>query len=394
MGYMPHAGDFLLKKDLGREKHYPLKIYFCCDCSLVQVLEVIEPDILFGDYRYLSSIGSSWHFEEYAKELASGYLKKGDFVVEIGSNDGVLLSPLKKLGIKVLGVDPAKNVAQIANKKGLKTIVDYFGEKTSKKIRKTYDQADAIFANNVLAHIDDMDDVFKGIRKLLKAKGMLVFEVHYLADLIDKLQYDFFYNEHLCYHSLTSLIPFLRKHGMEIFNIKRIPVHSGSIRAFVKFSKNKKIKIESVVEKSLREEIEKGFNKYNNLKSFALKVVDHRAKLRRVLRKIKSGGNKIVGYGASGRANTLLNFGKIGTNLIDYIVDESPERYGRFTPGTHIPIVPPEIFRKDKVKHALLLAWNYKDMIIKKEFDFIKNGGKFIIPLPKIEIIPKSPLVG
>ena len=389
MGPMPLAGDYLLKKNIGKEKYYPLRIYFSQKCSLVQVLDVIAPNILFNDYRYLSSVGLKAHFKSYADEMVKGFLKKGDFIVEIGSNDGVLLLPLKLLGMDVLGIDPAKNVAKIAEKKGVQTIVDYFGVKISKSILTIKGKAEAILANNVLAHIDNVNDVFKGIKLLLKPEGILVFEVQYLLDLINSLQYDFFYNEHLSYYTIVSLNPLMEKYDMEIFDVKKIPIHSGSIRVYVKFKNNIKLNIKSSVKKLL--DIEKGNEVLNekDLKKFAVKVGKHKISLVNYLVKLKRKGERIVGYGASGRGNVLLNYCGITNNYIDYIVDESPERYGRFTPGTHIPIVKPEVFRKDKVKYCLLLAWNYKDMILSKEKEFVKKGGKFILPLPRIRLIPK-----
>jgi len=387
-GFMPLAGDYLLKKDLGKEKVYPLKIYYCNNCYLVQVLNVIKPDTLFGNYHYLSSIGLTEHFKKYAQEMVNKFINRGGFVVEIGSNDGVLLQPLKRHGIRVLGVDPAKNVARIAIKQGYDTLIDYFGVRVVEKIIKEKGKADAVFANNVLAHIDDLDDVISGIKLLLKPEGVLVFEVHYLYDLIAKLQYDFFYNEHLSYYTLTSLIPFLKKFGLVIFDVKKIPIHSGSIRVYVKSKKNSLIRVKKNVKNILENEKKEGVLGEEKLMEFALRVYEHKKRLRELLVNLKRSGEKIVGYGASGRGNTLLNFCKIDNKIIDYIVDESSERQNRYTPGTHIPIVAPDIFRKDDVKHALLLAWNYKDIIGEKEKEFIKKGGKFVVPLPNIHYYP------
>jgi len=388
LGFMPLAGDYLLKKDLGKEKFYPLKIYVCNNCLLVQVLHVIKSDTLFRNYHYLSSIGLSEHFEKFAKETVNKYLKKGDFVVEIGSNDGVLLRPLKKHGIRVLGVDPAKNVADLAIKQGLETWVDYFGKNVAKKIVKEKGKTDAIFANNVLAHIDDLDDVFKGIKQLLKPSGIIVFEVHYLRDLIAKMQYDFFYNEHLSYYTLTSLIPFLEKYGLVIFDVMHLPIHSGSIRVYCKYKTNKNLRTYKRVLLMLNKEKQSRIQNIKTFNEFTKKVFKHKKNLNNVLLKIKNEGNKIVGYGAAGRGNTLLNFCEIDAELIDYIVDESSERQGRYTPGTHIPIVTPEIFRNDEVKYALLLAWSYKKQITDKEREFINRGGKFILPFPKVHLYP------
>jgi methylation protein EvaC len=387
LGYMPHAGDFLTADMVGKENSYPLRIYYCKDCNLVQNTDVISRSTLFKDYHYLSSVSLSEHFQKYAEEIRDRFINKGSFVFEIGSNDGVLLIPLIKNGIRVLGIDPASNIAKIAKNKGVPTIVNYFGENIANKLLKIYGEADVISANNVLAHIDDMDDIFKGITKLLKPEGVLIFEVHYLPDLLDKMQYDFFYSEHLSYYCLLALKPYLDKFNLVIFDIKKIPIHSGSIRVYAMYKSNHIYKITSNVARLNNAEISSGYFNVKYLKAFANRVYKHRENIRRYLINIKKDGNRIVGYGASGRANTLLNFCGIDSNILDYIVDDSPERQGKFSPGTHIPIVSPDIFRADNVKHTLLLAWNYKDLIIKKEASYIKKGGLFILPLPKIEII-------
>ena len=384
LGYMPHAGDFLTAKEVGKEFYYPLRIYFCRDCSLVQNLDVISPMKLFKQYHYLSSISLTDHFQKYAMEIKRRFLNKDSFVIEIGSNDGVLLSPLEKIGIKTIGVDPASNVAKIAKKRGVRTIVDFFGDKVAEKILKENGKADVIMANNVLAHIDNMDDVFRGIVKLLKPDGVLIFEVHYLPDLLNKMQYDFFYSEHLSYYSLAALVPFLSKFCLKIFDVKKVLTHSGSIRVYVEFKKSGKERISKNVEKLRKQELRLGTFSEKKLKLFVNNVYKHRKLMRSLLAKIKEDNKRIIGYGAAGRANTLLNFCEINTDTLDYIVDDSPERQGKYTPGTHIPIVSPDIFRKDSVNYVLLLAWNYKKQIIEKEAKFIKDGGKFIIPFPRI----------
>lgn len=379
LGLMPHAGNFLFKEEVGKEKYYPLIIYKCLKCGLVQILDIVPSSVLFKNYHYLSSVSLSDHFNKYAREISKRFLNKDSFVVEIGSNDGVLLEPLTKMGIKVLGVDPSSNIAKIANDKGLNTIVDYFNLKTAKNILKKHGRADAILANNVLAHIDDMNEVFNGIKLLLNPTGVLIFEVHYLPDLIKKNQYDFFYNEHLSYYDVSTLSKFLNKHNLKIFDIKKTKIHAGSIRIYAKFKNNKTLVVNKRVNEFTARE-----NKKLNIKNFIEEVEDHKRKLIKIILNLKNSGNKIVGYGASGRGNTLLNYCGIDINQIDYIVDESSERQGKFTPGTHIPIVAPEVFKKDKVDYVLLLAWNYKSEIFKKEFKFIKNGGKFIVPFPRI----------
>lgn len=385
LGLLPLAGDYLLENELGSEEFFPTKVYFCKNCYLVQLVDIISPKRIFKDYRYLSSFSLTKHFQEYASQI-SKYLKKGDFIVEIGSNDGVLLEPLKKMGFKVLGVDPARNVAKIANDKGLPTIVDFFNEKTAKTIVDSKGRADAIFANNVLAHIDDMTEVARGVKILLKNSGIFVFEVHYLLDLVEKLQYDFFYpGEHLTYYSLYPIIKFWEKFGLEVFNVERIPIHSGSIRVYLrhKTSSNKS----KSVSKLLVLENKKKLYTLQTFKDFAKDIDGHKIDLMKYAASLKRKGKKISGYGAAGRGNTLLNLCKLDNSVIDFIFDHSPQRFGRFTPGTHIPIIDSKEFLKRKSDFSLILAWSYTNEIIKKEKDFLRRGGKFIVPLPKIKII-------
>lgn len=385
LGYMPHAGDFLTKGEIGKEYYYPLKLYVCKKCGLVQILDVIDSQTLFKNYHYLSTVSLSKHFKSYAEEMNNKYLKQGDFVVEIGSNDGVLLKPLKDMGINVLGIDPSINVSKVAQKKGVNTLVECFTSKLANKIKKDYGPSRAIFANNVLAHIDDINDVIEGINILLQKDGVMVAEVHYLTELIKKNQYDFIYNEHLNYYSLDTFSKLLMRHDLKIFDAKIIKIHSGSVRIYAAHADSNKFKTTKRLKKLFASE-----NKYNitHLYNFSKIVEEHKNKLVMKLQNLRKNGYKIVGYGASGRANTLLNFCGIDNRLLEYVVDESPERYGKYTPGTHIKIVKLDIFRKDKkVKYVLLLAWNYKKDILSKEVNYVRKGGKFIIPLPKITVI-------
>lgn len=355
LGWQPLAGEFLKKKDVGKEKSYPLRVYECRDCSLVQLVDVVPKEELFQSY--LSSVSMKKHFEDYAKEMTDRFLKKGDFVVEIGSNDGVLLKPLKKKGIRVLGIEPVKKIADIATRRGIPTINNYFSSDLAKEI----EQADAIFANNVFAHIEDLDDVMKGIKIILKEDGIFVFEVHFLLDLIKGLQYDTIYHEHLNYYSIASLASFLKKYDFEIFEVKPISTHSGSIRVYARQLTRRRIN------------------------EFADLVINQRQELRNLIYKLRIEGKKIIGYGAAGRANTLLNYCGTNASDLEYIVDESPLRYGRFTPGTHIPVISPKKADFKKVDYVVILAWNYEKEIREKLKKY--RHLKFIVPLPKVKVI-------
>src|SRR3972149_241455 len=385
LGLVPLAGNYLKKEEIGKEKLYPLTVSVCRECSFVQVNEVVDPKELFADYRYLSSIPLSAHFQDYAKEMVKRFLIKDSFVIDIGSNDGVLLKPLKDLGIDAVGVDPAANIAKIANDRELKTIVGYFNVTLAEEIANKYGQADAVFANNVMAHIDDLDEVMRGVDGLLRAAGVFVFEVYYLVDLLQKNQYDIIYHEHHSYHSLIALKPFLARYGFEIFDVKRIPTHSGSIRVYCQRISPQTYKPSARLASLLKFEKTLGLASVKTYQDFGGKVNELRDSLRMIISDLKIVGDKKgVGYGASGRGNMLLNYCQINNKILDYIVDESPERYGRYTPVTHIPIVSPETFRNDNPDYVLLLAWGYKDMIRAKEKQF---KDRYIVPLPEVKIL-------
>ncbi len=391
LGNQPLAGGFLDKNQFAQEQNFPLCLYFCRDCTLLQNLEIIDKDILFRNYFYISSASRTGveHFTSYAQEIHNRCAQKNKkcFIVEIGSNDGVLLLPLKSLGHTVLGVEPSVNVSELARKKGLEVITDFFTQKVAKDILQNHGNADVITANNVLAHIDDLDEVILGMKHLLKPEGILVFEVHYLYDLIEKLQYDTIYHEHFCYDSITSLQNYFAQSGMEIFDVVQIPMHAGSIRVFVKKKENTVFKKSPAVEKLIEKEKKYGLDKEKIYIKCAQRIREHKEKLLSTLNTIKKEGQRIVGYGAAGRANTLLNYCNISTDIIEYIVDESPLRQGKHTPGAHIPIFPVEKFRKDNHDYTLLLAWSYKKEILEKEKAYRERGGKFIIPLPEVSVL-------
>jgi len=389
LGPQPLAGKFLLPEQVKqKEGYYPLGVYFCNNCSLVQVLDIVSGDTLFLEYFYAPHSLLSPHFTEYAKEIKEEFsLDENSLVVEFGSNIGMMLKPFKNLGIKAVGVEPAKNIAKIANDHGLETVVDFFTEKVALDIVKKSGKADLIIANNVFAHIDDLDEIMKGIKALLKDDGVYVFENHYLLDTVEKMQYDDVYHEHLCYYSLHPLIPFFEKYGMQVFDAKRIKTHGGSIRVYCS---NSKKEVNPRVNNLLLEEKKLGLDKFETFETFGKNVEKHRNELMSLLKSFKEQGKTIVGYGAPARGNTLLNYCKIGPGTLDYLIDDSPLRQGKSTPGTHIPIIPVDRFREEQPDYALLLAYGgYTESILKKENEYIKKGGKFIIPLPKIKIEPQ-----
>lgn len=388
LGTMPLAGNFLTKDQIGKEPSYPLDVCFCKNCTSVQVREMIPRDTFFKDYRYLSSVAAKSvlrHFTQYAEEIKNRFMPNGGFVVEVACNDGILLKPLTDLGLNALGVDPATNVVKIAMERGLNVIDDYFGLDLSNKLVKKFGKANVIVGNAVFAHIDDMNDIFKGVWNLLDDKGAFIFEVNYLGDMIDELQYDVIYHEHTLYHSVLALKRFLEKHNMKIFDVKHLPIRGGTIRIYA-CKKNADFTISDNVYKILDTEKQKKYDKLETYNEFARRCEEHKKKILDLLYKLKNSGNKIIGYGMSGRGNTMLNYWKVNTKILDYGIDASPERHGRFVPGQHIPIYPPGSL--EGVRYVLLLAWIFADDIIQKENEFVKKGGKFIIPFPEPHLRP------
>ena len=382
-GNVPLAGDFPTKKDLGNENKYELSLQFCNNCKLLQTDSVIDEDTLFRDYRYMSSIGLSGHFAQVAKIFCERFnLTSNSSVVEIGSNDGVLQIPLKELGIRCVGFEPSINISRIAKHKGCEVINDYFNEDNARKyIGKN--TVDLIISNNCFAHIDDIHSIVKGVKFSLKQEGCFVIEVHYVKNLIEQLQYDNIYHEHIYYYSLNSLLNLFGQYGMAIYDYDEIPIHSGSIRVYIK---NKVSPVPQKVLLKLEEEVRAGLCDLEYFRAFAQKAEEHMAKLKRCLMELKIDGAKIVGYGASGRANMLCNLCDIGPEIIDYIVDESPERCNRYIAGMHIPILAKEHLLTDNPKpnYVFVFAWNYSKMIMEKLafYDF-----QYIIPFPKIQIV-------
>ena len=289
-------------------------------------------------------------------------------------------------GINCVGIDPASNIISVAKDKGLNVINDFFGRKIVPKILQEYGYAEIIVANAVFAHVDDMDDMTAGVNGILSDSGTFIFEVHHLADIIQDMQYDSFYHEHFSYHSIITLSKFLKKYDMEICDVKKFSVRGGMIRVYAKKIKNNN-KINRSVNEFIDLEKTMGLDQFQTFKKFGESVIEHKSEILKLLNQLKSEGKKIVAYGMSGRGNTLLNYWKVDTKIIDYGIDASPERYDRYVPGMHIPIKSPENSLVD-VDYALLLAWIFKDDIMKKESDFIKNGGKFIIPMPKPHFEP------
>lgn len=389
LGKTALANSFIKKSELSKkEDKFPLAVYFCETCKLSQLTHIVNPEILFRDYVYFSS-GMPvlpQHFKDYAKDVVKRFATtKGDLVVEIGSNDGILLLAIKNLGVRVLGIDPAINIAKVANQRGVETLPIFFSQKAASKIRKKYGPAKALIGNNVVAHINDHHDLVKGAKQLLSEDGVFIFEAPYLVDMFKNYTFDTIYHEHLSYLSLRPLVELFKKYNMEIFDAKIFPVQGNSLRVFA--GNKGQHKIFPSVKKLLDKEKRLKMDQFTTYIRLAKKVHQMKDQTIKLLAKLRKNGKTIAGYGAPAKGNTLLAFYKIGTNLLDFVTEGLPSKIGLFTPGTHIPVVDIEKARKNPPDYYLLLAWNYKDAILQKEQDFIKRGGKFIMPVGKVGII-------
>ena len=386
LGEMPPANAFLKKENLSRpENTFPLEVYFCNDCSFVQLIDIVNPEILFRDYVYVSSTSPVFiaHFKELSEKVITQFnLKQNDFVVDLGSNDGILLRPFKEKGMKVLGVDPAEKIAELATKNGIETLPVFFNVNVAKDIAKKRGKAKIITTTSVFSHVDDLDEFTNGVKELIADDGVFIIEVYYLKALLEKNLFDTIYHEHLSYFTLKTISKLMERLGMEVFGVDKTDTHGGSLRVFIQKKNSLHKKTESI-NLFLGEEEKKNLHKIETYKKFAEKIERNKEALRELLKDLKSKGKSIAGYGAPAKGNTLLNYFNIGTELLDYIVDDSKWKQGLYTPGMHIPVVSAEKLSEKKPDYILILAWNFADSIISKlqEFD------KFIIPVPIPQIV-------
>src|SRR3990167_8129621 len=390
LGESPLANSFLKPVDLKtREDFFPLELLLCTKCGLIQLAHIVNPNLMFRNYLYVSSTSKSFveHFDKFAQEVNKRFaLTDEDLVIDIGSNDGILLKPFKNLGARTLGVDPAKNVAEIARKAGIETIVDFFNEKVAHRILREYGKAKIITAANVFAHTNNWDEFVESAKILLTDDGVLIIEAPYLLDFIKKNLFDTVYHEHLSYIAVRPLIKFFKKHRMFVFDVQKVSSHGGSIRVFVKNTKGP-YKLEERVYQFLKKEKSNGLALAETYKKFSKKIEMNKKLLVKMLNKLKADGNKIVGYGAPAKGNTLLNYFGIGPELIDYIVDDSKLKQELYTPGTHIRINPPNKLKEEDANYILILAWNFADKIIENHSYLKKKGVKFVIPVPVPRIV-------
>ena len=385
----PPANAFVSRDELDKPQPcFPLDIFFCEDCRHVQLLDVVNPSVLFENYVYVSGTSPSFvaHFESYARDILARFKPApGSLVLDIGSNDGTLLRFFQSAGMKVLGVDPARSIAEEATRKGIKTLSTFFSPKLAKEIRAQYGEAKVITGNNVFAHIDDLESIVEGIRALLAPDGVFVFEVSYLVDVFEKTLFDTIYHEHLDYHSVKPLVPFFQRLGMELIEALPVSSHGGSLRGMAQLKGGPHPVGKSVAEAIAREE-KLGLDRASTFQQFGKNINALKAALGKLLRELKSQGKKIAGFGAPAKATTLMYHFEIGPEVIDFIVDDSPLKQGLFTPGFHVPVVPSSAMYERKPDHVLLLAWNFAGPIMKSHRAYTDAGGHFIIPLPQLEV--------
>jgi SAM-dependent methyltransferase len=390
LGRTPLANALLTAEQLDQpEERYPLDLAFCRECSLVQILETVPPETLFRDYFYFSSFSDTVlrHAEQIACRMIQ-VRKLGDesLVVEVASNDGYLLQYYRQRGIPVLGIEPAENVARKAESdRGIRTLCEFFSRELAQELRGRGERADVLHANNVLAHVADLNGVVAGMGQLLKDDGVAVIEVPYVKEMLDRCEFDTIYHEHLCYFSLTALDRLFSRHGLVIEGVERLPIHGGSLRIFAA-PEGSAVRSPAVTA-LLEEEAGWGVDQPESYLGFGRRVEKVKADLNQLLRSLVAQGKRLAAYGAAAKGATLLNYCGIGRDLLEFVVDRSTYKQGRYMPGVRLPICPPSKLLESMPDHALLLTWNFADEILEQQAEYQRRGGRFIIPIPEPHVV-------
>lgn len=391
LGELPLANKFLSESELKQaapEPTYPLRVGFCSDCTHVQLMERVPPVAMFDDYLYIS--GMSTTLRAHLQDLASVVVKRrklgpSDLVVDIGSNDGTLLAGFRQLGTRVLGVDPARNLAARAAEAGVETFTAFFGASTAQQVVQRSGKASAITMTNTFPHIPDLDDLLAGIDRLLAPGGAFVIEAHYLLDLLDQGAFDTVYHEHVSFWAVGPMRRLFRAHGMDIMTVERLPIHHGQVRVFVQRTGDGQP--DGSVSAALKVEAEAGLDRFETFVTFARRAYQTRDDVKSMLANLRGQNKRVAGYGAPAKGSTLLSFLHLTTEDIPYIADRSPLKQGRYVPGVRIPIVDPQHIVDDRPDFLLLLAWNFADEIMQEQSEFRRRGGAFIVPLPDVHIV-------
>ncbi len=388
-GRMPIANGFLSPAEFGEEYFYDLSVAFCSDCGMVQLIEQVAPEKMFHEnYAFFSSTSTrmATHFKEMADGVMNEYLGSVDpFVVEIGSNDGIMLQHFRQAGHRHLGIEPSLNVAQVAMEKGVQTICRFFDEELASEILAEHGPADAFLGANVMCHIPDIHSVIAGVKLLLKPQGVLIFEDPYLGDIVEKTSYDQIYDEHVFYFSLKSISHLVEQHGLEVIDVRSLGVHGGSMR-YVIGHKGARVASESVAALRATEE-RLGLHRPETYAQLRSNIERSRDELMEQLRQLKAQGKRVVGYGATSKSTTVTNYCGITPDLVEFISDTTPIKQGKFSPGAHIPVRHYQEFEADYPDVALLFAWNHAAEIMAKEESFQGAGGRWLVYTPRVEVL-------
>lgn len=392
LGSSPLCESFLTADQVGQmESFYPLQVHVCTNCFLVQLEEFVQPESIFSEYAYFSSYSDTWldHSRKYVQHAIETFsLDNRNFVVEIASNDGYLLQYFIEEGIPVLGIEPAANVAEVAKDKGVSTIVEFFNEELASQLVKDGYQADLLIGNNILAQVPDLNGFVSGMNVILKADGVFTLEFPHLVRLIEGNQFDTIYHEHFSYFSFTTVEKILTFHGFKVFDVDELSTHGGSLRIYGCHIENSTYPVSMQVGDLRAREEADGVNELAYYDSFAEKVRETKRALLGFLIEAKRSGKTIAGYGAPGKGNTLLNYCGIRTDFLDFTVDRNPYKHGKYTPGTHIPIFPPDFVNEKKPDYLLILPWNLKNEIMEQMAHIREWGGRFVVPIPEVQVYP------
>jgi ubiquinone/menaquinone biosynthesis C-methylase UbiE len=387
----PASNSYLNPEQLNEpETYYPLKVYICHNCFLVQVDEYQKSDALFNsEYAYFSSYSRTWlaHAQKYTQDMIARFgFSASSKVIEIASNDGYLLQYFKEKNVPVLGIEPTANTAKVAMEKGIETVVEFFGTSLAKKLTTQNIQADLLLGNNVLAHVPDIKDFVAGMQVILKPAGVITMEFPHLMQLVDNNQFDTIYHEHFSYLSFYTVKQLFESVGLEMFDVEEIPTHGGSLRIYAKHKNDNSKEISPRVAALLAKEIKQGITDLNYYHNFQQKAFDIKLSLLSFLTEQKKAGKKVAAYGAAAKGNTLLNYCGVKNDLVDFVVDSNPHKQGKYLPASHIPVVNEAYLKQQKPDYVLILPWNLKDEI-KEQLAYIRDWkGKFVVPIPSLQI--------
>jgi hypothetical protein len=391
LGLLPLVNSYATD-DSQRDEKYPLEILYCRNCSLSQLSIVVAPEKLYRQYAYRSSISETFkkHCELFAEDVSHKYhLTPNDLTVDIASNDGCLIREFKKYSANILGIDPAENLVHIANQMELRSIARFWNLATAKEVEKTYGKAKVITATNVFAHVHDIHGFLKAVDIFLKEDGIFIIEVPYLVNFINKKEFDTTYHEHLSYFLIKPIVHLLAEHSLELFDVQQFMIHGGTVRLHIKRTANRSITGErpESIQWLMDLENDLGLHDFKKYREFSSDVENVKKSFMDTLKGLKEKNKKIAAYGASAKGNVLLNFCGIGRDVINYIIDDTPEKIGKFTPGNHIPIVRYDMLHKERPDYLVLLAWNFADELMRKTASYKSSGGRYIIPIPTVRVV-------